>query len=270
MNIKQIIYFIYFSLAIALAPAVIYLFNFNEKKLPLDNFLANIPKDSQAWSNFGSFLSGTTGALFSFIGTLAVIWTLFKTHEASEKQIKMLSNDQTFNQFNKLLDSLVEILNTKTYPRTIFGGENKSDDFKENIYFGITVSVCQILASVSPENKVKHIDTRLVSGVCSKFISDYSPNIFKKESAVYTAIIDRIRSADRTTNEAMIAILSAKLDEHLIFFLNCDQIEKTSFGKFISIPGIDMLLSVPSELMEDIEGTLNVPFSPPQEANPQH
>jgi hypothetical protein len=255
MKKRYVFLFVLISIIVGLTPAYLYLLNFNESTLPLEKVISNISKDNQAWGNFGSFLSGTTGALFSFIGTLAVIWTLIKTHESSEKQMKMLSSEQTFNQFNKLLDLLIEILENKRYTSVHISGRISFTDFKDDTYEAIRILLSEHLTSNSHAKKSAYLNFGSISVFYDNYTSYYLPDIFKKESAIYTVLLDKIMNADQSTKEALIAILLAKMNEHHLFFLNCKQMGGLGDRRMLRMAKSGIPLSIPNELMRLLEIT---------------
>ncbi|QTC51082.1 hypothetical protein H0Z11_04170 [Pantoea agglomerans] len=254
MKKKHVSAFIFFSIIIGFTPAALYLLNFNEKILPFNQLIKNISSDNQTWGNFGSFLSGTTGALFSFIGILAVIWTLFKTHESSERQIAMLSNEQTFNQFNTLLDILISILENKSYPSIHSSGKTGFREFKDDGYNIISLLLNDHTTSTGNEKKPKgYFNIATFSVFYDLFSNEYAPNIYSKESAIYTILLDRIMTAEKSTKEALIAILLAKLNEHYIFFLNCNQVRGKLDKRMERMVRSNIPLAIPLELMNLID-----------------
>lgn len=269
MKKRYVILFILISIIIGFTPAFIYCLKFNESILPLNKVISNLSKDNQSWGNFGSFLSGTTGALFSFIGTLAVIWTLIKTHEASEKQISMLSSEQTFNQFNNLLNVLLEMLKNKKFPSFYLRTMVDFELFRPDVYEHMAKNVNRFIESDSHEIKSSEFLKGLLAAFYQGYINDHASNTYSKESAIYTVLLDKIMTANKSTKEALIAILFAKLDEHHLFFLNCEQIKDKKDQRLLRMVKSGIPFSIPDEMMYLIQLDENVPFWSPQNAKDQ-
>jgi len=263
MKKRYVILFVLLSVVIGFIPALIYLLKFNESILPLGKVINNISKDNQAWGNFGSFLSGTTGALFSFIGTLAVIWTLIKTHEASEKQISMLSNEQTFNQFNNLLNVLIDMLEKKRFPSLYVDTMVEAKLFRPGVYEHIAKLFNKFIKSNNEKIPTPEYFKGLLAAFYQNYTEKHAPEIYTKENALYTVLLDRIMTADESTKEAMIAILLAKVDEHHLFFLNCDQISGIKNQRLLRMVKSSIPFSVPNEMLDLIEIDEKDPFWSP-------
>lgn len=108
LDLKQIKNYIFrlivFVLLISLVPLVIYLMKFNDYEI------SSTPSD---WSEFSTFISGTTGVLLSFFAVIfALLSLLITTIVAKSIQTK----DFAFNQKQKEFELRMTHLQNKPYP----------------------------------------------------------------------------------------------------------------------------------------------------------
>lgn len=104
---KLILYFfIAAMILILLTPLYLYISTFSE------NGFSN---QSQAWSNFGSYIGGVYGSIFSSISVIVLCFTLYLTKKYNNQQIDILFKSQSKNDFCSLFDSLAEKMNNIDY-----------------------------------------------------------------------------------------------------------------------------------------------------------
>lgn len=253
MNRFKIALFTLGGMLIAAIPMAVYFLHFSDNLSLPYNLSNNLSMNNNDWGSFGSFLSGTTGAIFSFLGTLAVIWTLIVNHKSNEKQINMIRSEQTFRQFNELLDILTKMLDDKLYP-LIFGKEVKFDDFKKYAYARIAIRLNQYnLRNPEFRQPVENYNIATISVFHNEVLSDYQDGLFKKEAAIYTILLDRIMNADSSTKEALRAVLDAKLNEHHYFFFNCLQFHGLKDPRMNRMVASGISLAIPSELSSQFQ-----------------
>lgn len=240
------------GLIFATVPLILYLFQFSPNLILPDYLSERLSFKNDDWGSFGSFLSGTSGAIFSFFGTLAVIWTLIETHKSNEKQINMIRSEQTFSQFNELLKVLVEMLNNKIYP-THYGALLDLERWKDYAYSRIAYKM-NVYLNDNPQGR--EVDGTYAFSFYSVFhdevMEEIETPVFKKESAIYTVLLDKIMNSDNSTKEALIAVLDAKLDEDHFFFLNALQIWVEDQSRIIRMIASSLPLQVPVDLSDRI------------------
>lgn len=248
MNKYFIGFFIFGALVLGLAPLFMYLVQFSpDYNLP--PLLAhNLSYKNNDWANFGSFISGTSGAIFSFFGTLGVVWTLIVTHKSSERQIKMLRTEQTFSQFNELINVLTNILGEKRYPVGAFSNGNFTS-FKVNAYERIAALFNTHLIN-NPEMRKpsSYTDFALISVFHDQYMIGKRKNLFKKEAAIFSILLEKIINSDPSMQEALIAILDARLNEDYYFFFHCQHLDGTLSPQVARMVNSGIPMRVPSDL----------------------
>lgn len=248
MNKYLIGFFTIISLSFGLMPLILYLIHFSpDWNLP--SYLSqNLSYKSNDWANFGSFMSGTSGAIFSFFGTLAVVWTLIVTHKASEKQIAMIRTEQTFSQFNELVKLLTSMLEEKKYPTRSHIKVN-FHQFKKEAYSSISLSFNRfLLRQPHMRNENSYNNFELLSTFCKEYIEKIEKDLFFKESHVYSVILDKIIQSDDAITEALIVILSSRLNEDYFFFLHCQIMSSPHSQQMTRLVNCGVPLIIPSEL----------------------
>ncbi|MCX3311672.1 hypothetical protein ORN12_22330, partial [Pantoea vagans] len=128
-----------------------------------------------------------------------------------------------------------------------------AEGFKDYAYSQIALKI-NIHLSNNPEARKKNgkYDFVFYSVFHDIFMKAYQPSVFKKESAIYTVLLDRIINSDSSTKEALIAVLDAKLDEDYFFFLNALQIGINDESRINRMVASSLPLQVPANLSERI------------------
>lgn len=257
MNKPLVILFTLGVLFFGFIPLIFYFLQFStELKLP-HLFSGSLSYKNDDWGSFGSFLSGTSGAIFSFFGTLAVVWTLIEAHKSNEKQINMLRSEQTFSQFNELLKILTDMLDNKKYPR-IFDEDTDFNKFKNYAYAMIGVNFNTYMISNPNEKKPeKYKDFAFIATFHDMVIKQYSKDLFKKEAAIYSVLLDRILNSDESTKEALTAVLDARLNEHYYFFFNCQHLDGSINPRVVRMLRSSIPLSIPKELSDELKDSFS-------------
>lgn len=253
MKKRYVIIFTLGGLFFALAPLTLYLIQFSPNHLLPDYMSDRLSFKNDDWGSFGSFLSGTSGAIFSFVGTLAVIWTLIEAHKSNEKQINIIRSEQTFSQFNELLKVLEDMLKCKTYTK-VNNEEVNFEGFKNYAYVNIALKMNFHLLRNPEARKADGIyDFAFYSVFHDIFFKSIEKTTFKKEAAIYTVLLDKIMNSDSSTKEALIAVLDAKLNEDYFFFLNALQITVDDTSRINRMVASSLPLQVPTELSSRIQ-----------------
>lgn len=257
MNKLLILLFTLGVLLFGSIPVILYFIQFSpDLKLP-HTLSESLSFKNDDWGSFGSFLSGTSGAVFSFFGTLAVVWTLIESHKSNEKQIRMLRSEQTFSQFNELLNVLTDMLDNKKYPK-IYDVDVDFEGFKKHAYAMIGLGLNRYLMQNPDEKKEeKYHDFGFVATFHDSFMNGYNKDLFKKEVAIYTVLLDRIINSDESTNEALTAILDARLNEDYYFFLHCHQLDGSINKKLLRILESAIPLTIPLQLSHHFNNPFN-------------
>ncbi|NYS31332.1 hypothetical protein [Pantoea sp. WMus005] len=240
------------GLFFAAIPLILYFIQFSPNSVLPDYLTERLSIKNDDWGSFGSFLSGTSGAIFSFFGTLAVIWTLVESHKSNEKQINMIRSEQTFAQFNELLKVLEEMLKYKIYP-THHGALFDLERWKDYVYSRTALKM-NIFLNENPKDRKNDgiYEFSFYSFFYGTVMEEINTPVFNKESAIYTVLLDRIMNSDNSTKEALIAVLDAKLDEDLFFFLNAFQILGEDKSRIIRMLASSLPLQVPVDLSDRI------------------
>lgn len=255
MKKRYVIIFTLGGLFFALAPLTLYLIQFSPNYLLPDYMSDRLSFKNDDWGSFGSFLSGTSGAIFSFVGTLAVIWTLIEAHKSNEKQINMIRSEQTFSQFNELLKVLEGMLKNKKFP-LVYCKEVNFEEFKNYAYATISLKMNFYLMENPVARKTDGIyDFAFYAVFHDIFFKSLGDTLFKKEAAIYTVLLDRIMNSDSSTKEALIAVLDAKLNEDYFFFLNALQINVDDTSRIERMVASSLPLQVPTDLSRQVQRT---------------
>ncbi|MGK3227741.1 hypothetical protein ACCW94_21955 [Enterobacter soli] len=215
---KSIIIFIcIISIIFALIPIVVYWQNFtNYENLSQYSFY-KLSKSNGNWGDFGSFLSGTTGAIFSFFSLIAVLYSLNVTQKMSILQLKLSRDEQLTNEFNLLLDVLINSIRNKKYP-DIHNHPADFDIFKKLNYANIDILAQRDTLWTDKFNYIYLlVQARNV-------IEPNAVMMFKQERDIYSVLLARISQASDSLAEAFLAILCAKVNEDHIFFLNAQHL----------------------------------------------
>jgi hypothetical protein len=238
-------------------PLFFYFFQFSPE-LTLPHLLPEtLSYKNEDWGSFGSFLSGTSGAIFSFFGTLAVVWTLIEAHKSNERQINLLRSEQTFSQFNELLKILTDMLENKIYPR-IYDTDTDFDKFKKYAYASIGIKFnAYMMRNPNEKKPEKFKDFAFIATFHDIVIEEYNKDLFNKEAAIYTVLQDRILNSDESTREALTAVLDARLNEHYYFFFNCHHLDGSINPRVVRMMKSSIPLSIPKELSHELKD----PFS---------
>ncbi|MCE9873989.1 hypothetical protein LZ667_21755 [Hafnia alvei] len=131
-------------------------------------------------------------------------------------QLRLSRDEQLTNEFNLLLDVLVNMINNKKYEE-IYKNPVDYKLFKTLIYTDICVRAKK---DTMTQRELDYIYLLILSRNTFKGmdISD-----FKKESDIYSVLLARVVLATDSLAEAFIAILTSKLNEDILFFLNTEQ-----------------------------------------------
>ncbi|WP_312217017.1 hypothetical protein [Pantoea vagans] len=247
MNKYLIAFFIIITLILGLTPLFLYFIQFS-KTIYFPNISDSFSYKNDDWASFGSYISGTSGAIFSFFGTLAVVWTLLVTHKSSERQINMLRTEQTFSQFNELLKILTNILEEKKYPIGAYNNGN-FNGFKSISYETISNLFNEYLYKNPRMRKdTSYKDIALISTFHDQYMTGIKKDLFKKEAAIFSILLEKIICSDFTTREALIAILNARLDEDYYFFFHCQHLDGSLSIQLERMVNSGIPMRIPSEL----------------------
>ena len=245
MNKNSILALTAISIIFGLVPVIAYFFYFTGI-ININNYeLLKLPFVNETWGNFGSYLSGTSGSVFSFFSLVAVIYSLNLTQKMSLSQLHLTRSDQLTSEFNLLLDTLTKLLEQKEYP-DLFDKKCSFETFKDYIY----AKIC--LESQRHPTTKDNLDFAYVSVLTDNALSNEYINIFKKECDIYTVLLQRILLAPTSLSEAFIAILYAKINEDYLFFLNSRQLTGNLDVKTERLKFSGVSLTVPEKLMSTI------------------
>lgn len=210
-NVKVLIFSISIT-AILTAPILFYAFNLG----------GHISHKNEDWGDFGSFIGGMYGSLFSFLSLIAVLYSLQLSQKNNHEQIKLIRSEQSTNEFILLLNTLNSFMTGKAYP-TPFGGENDEENFTEHV-FNISASN---MSSDKSINKTNYHSYAL--NYCAETLRKRFKKSLQKEAPLFSEIIVRIKMANDTQAEAYKAIIKSYFSNDIIFLL-CAQISLNGRG----------------------------------------
>ncbi|QHM93306.1 hypothetical protein [Kosakonia sacchari] len=164
------------------------------------------------WGDFGSFIGGVYGSIFSSITLVVVLITSYKTNKASKEQLMLIKNEQHFTNFSKLLEHLKANYIT-TYNG--IGGKNSIEDFYKRL------EVWLGLAIKENYNKNLTLKENLISYAIIRFETNpEEQDLFKKEAKLFKCIIDVIQKSPGELADAMKVIFENTFSETERFSLS--------------------------------------------------
>lgn len=196
---KYFIIFIVVVVILTVAPLITYGLNF---PYPLST------KNSD-WGDFGSFIGGLSGSLFSFLSLVIVLISLYLTQENGRKQLELQRSEQNTTEFNLLLDVFLDGANTVFQQLfTSRVGETPSRLFQKIGRYAYHYN------KLTPSNFNEKI-----MPVASDLIYDLYPGRLDNEVKLLSAILYRIHNSPKSLSEAYKIILISKLPNDYRFFI---------------------------------------------------
>jgi len=148
---------------------------------------------NEDWGDFGSFIGGIYGSLFSSMSLLVVIAASIQTFESNQEQVNLLKNDQYFNQFNLLLTNL-----RKVYP----------DYFRDGFRVGesITKHYSKFKTRLAISVLTHYDNTQTIEKNLQNYADNYYLNehteLFEKEAKLFVCIINLIKNSQPDLSDA--------------------------------------------------------------------
>lgn len=209
-NIKVLMFSIIIT-AVLTAPILFYAFNLG----------GHISQKNEDWGDFGSFIGGMYGSLFSFLSLIAVLYSLKLSQRNNLEQIKLIKSEQSTNEFILLLNTLNSFMKDKSYPNP-FGGNDEAT-FIEHV-FNISANNMSSDETINKNN----FDTYALN-YCADVLRKRFRKSLLKEAPLFSEIIVRIKMASATQAEAYKAIIKSHFSNDIIFLL-CAQISLEGRG----------------------------------------
>ncbi|MEB7917482.1 hypothetical protein [Enterobacter mori] len=157
------------------------------------NVKGHISSKNEDWGDFGSFIGGIYGSIFSSLSLMVVLWATVETKRSSSEQLKIIKNDQHSNEF-KILMSHLEENRTKTY-RDMHNSIQPIERHIGNIFLMLRISTLQTYnheLSIHENLKINAIN----------YYSDPEHNYFEVESKLLSCILNIVDSASESSSRA--------------------------------------------------------------------
>ncbi|MDJ6958650.1 hypothetical protein LD669_12920 [Salmonella enterica] len=210
--------FVVIILFIAAIPVIVYWFNFP----PI------LSTKNADWGDFGSFVGGIYGSIFSSLSLIAVLYFSSKNEKNSRKQIELLMVERISHEFHLVLDIFKQKLHTKNFKFTRESGRSIS---KDDFYFMLNVRIRDhLISSWNYKNKPSRQDIYGSAYFHLKFGTAVS---FDDEMKLLIYIINIISNSSPSTSEAFKVIFEASIDNNDRFFL--ESIIRSQNSEIISI-----------------------------------
>lgn len=175
---------------IALTFAIIFVFPLTLYAL---NIGGNLSHKNEDWGDFGSFIGGVYGSIFSSLSLIAVLWATVETKRNSAEQLKILKNDQHSNDFKLLTEHLKK--NFRTTFKDVFGDIRPIETHFSR--FQLTLSISTI-AEYDPDSTI--INNLIKNGI--RYYKQEHPLIFKNEAKLLVCILELIKNASPSSAQA--------------------------------------------------------------------
>ncbi|AMH20087.1 hypothetical protein AL518_20060 [Hafnia paralvei] len=229
---KYFVIFIVVVVILTVAPLITYGFNF---PYPLST------KNSD-WGDFGSFIGGLSGSLFSFLSLVIVLISLYLTQENGRKQLELQRSEQNTTEFNLLLDVFLDGAN-KVFQQMFTSrvGESPSHLFQK---IGRTAYHYHNL-------KPSDFNEKIMS-IASDLIYELYPGRLDNEVKLLSAILYRVNNSPKSLSEAYKIILISKLSNDYRFFIKA-YIHKFSPDIFRELSQWDDFAFLPEDVKSSFE-----------------
>ncbi|ECD6986369.1 hypothetical protein FEI68_10160 [Salmonella enterica subsp. enterica serovar Javiana] len=162
------------------------------------------------WGDFGSFIGGVYGSIFSSITLLVVLWSSYKTNKTSNEQLTILRNERVFNEFSEILNHL-KTNYTKFYNN--YDGSNTIESLYRHIEVWLGISV------ITYYNNTISIEKNLKNNAVLKFQEGYDKDALLKETKLFVVILNIIEKAPKDISDAMKVIFENTFSNDVRFSL---------------------------------------------------
>lgn len=207
---------------------------------------------NEDWGDFGSFIGGIYGSLFSSLSLLVVITASVETYRSSKEQVNILKSDQHFNQFNLLLSHLRD-----KYPTAYQGNSPMLEPITSHYsIFQTRLAICVLTNYddlISVEENLRQY--------ANKYYLYENENLFEKEAKLFKCIIDLINISSQDLSQAF----------RIIFENTFDDIERLCLESYTrahhpeAAPALDKwssLSKIPEKCIKEAETNLRLNGSP--------
>ena len=148
---------------------------------------------NEDWGDFGSFIGGIYGSLFSSLSLIVVIFASIQTYRSNQAQVNILKNDQHFNQFNLLLTNL-----RKVYPREYTDGFVLAEPIRTHYSKFHTRLAISVLTDY---DVTQTIEKNLQNYADNYYLVEHT-ELFEKESKLFVCIINLIKKSPKELSDA--------------------------------------------------------------------
>ncbi|MDE9542072.1 hypothetical protein KKI93_06060 [Xenorhabdus bovienii] len=218
----------------------------------------DIPIEIEKWGYFGSFLSG----ILSLLSISILLSTLFFTIYYHRKEIDLLSEEQKMNNFNRLLDSLVD------WMRKTFHSKNRISINIENLMIKLS-----LYAAICSEKNGTSLATPW-QACRHEHINPFSNSCLFNEIVPLVKELISIAKSSKTDVRVFKALLTTKISRYECFLIALDGYDNDKEFPYI-VTGWEMFENHPFEELEQVatldakkgKGNINAPKVPPENAN---
>lgn len=159
---------------------------------------------NEDWGDFGSFIGGIYGSLFSSLSLLVVIAASIQTYKSNREQVNILKKDQHFNQFNTILKNLRDV-----YPQNYKGAYRMFPIGEHYREFLIDIS----LSVDADYNDIECIRKELRRNASTYYHSN-NTNLFEREAKLFSYILKLIEQSTNDMSEAFKIIFENTFDNN--------------------------------------------------------
>lgn len=175
----------------------------------------NLSKKNEVWGDFGSFISGVYGSIFSFLSLIAVLISLYLTQKNNAEQISILRNEQYTNEFLILLDTLKKLIVDKIY--SVPYGPQTFGNFSGLVYSHISNMIYEDQGMTKNDIDIYALD------FANRVLKTRGSKNLENEAPLMSEIIQKINIANESQSLVYKAILKSQLSNDIIFLL-CAQL----------------------------------------------
>ncbi|MER1434870.1 hypothetical protein [Enterobacter hormaechei] len=148
---------------------------------------------NEDWGDFGSFIGGIYGSLFSSLSLIVVIFASIQTYRSNLEQVNILKNDQYFNQFNILISNLRKVYPTEFRDALRLAQPITSHYSKFKTRLAISV--------LTQYDNTQTIEKNLRNYADNYYLNEHT-DLFNKEAKLFVCIINLIKKAPSDVSEA--------------------------------------------------------------------
>lgn len=157
------------------------------------NIGGHLSNKNEDWGDFGSFIGGVYGSLFSSLSLIVVIFASIQTYRSNQEQVNLLKNDQHFNQFNLLTSNL-----RKVFPKE-FKDDSGHEQKIEKHYYSFNLRLA--IRITQNYDRTQTIEKNLQNLADNYYLND-NIELFEKEAKLFVCIINLIKKTPKEVSDA--------------------------------------------------------------------